>query len=328
MAKKVSVSELIQYSSCKRLWYIQRVLKKKGTPFLPFIIGSAVHHFVAYWMYREVKTKEGVFYKTFYKSVKSAKKGFGSYWVTKAWPPYESYFNEDTKWWAMNEGKRCVENYANTAEGRESPSAIEERLSMYVPELGCTLVGFVDQIRSTNPKWAKSQKIASPGEVLIDLKTGRPQYWLESENATYEDLLKVQTGLVNNVQPTMYYFLYHAVFGRYPDAFLFWFLGGEEPRIISTTRNEHAIENMFDMIRSFMRDIRRVGIKNFPKTADTYKCKFCRFWDSCWDRERPPVSIPFGITDAPPRPSGGLSEEPMELAEEPVQLEFNLFAKR
>jgi ATP-dependent helicase/DNAse subunit B len=45
--KTVSVTELTQYFRCQREYYLERVLKIKGAPYLPFIVGNAVHQFIA-----------------------------------------------------------------------------------------------------------------------------------------------------------------------------------------------------------------------------------------------------------------------------------------
>lgn len=317
MAKRVSTSELVQFYNCQRAWYIQRVLKIKGAPFLPFIIGGAVHNFIAYWLHKKTKDNR----EFYYKSVRSVLKVFAGVWLGDIWPQYNSYFSDNLKWWALNEAKKSIANYMLMAEGKGYPLYIEKRLTVPIPELGCNLVGVIDQIRPTNPVWAQKQGIKLPGTVLIDLKTGKPQYWLDSEQVSHSEQLRIQTSLVNSIQPTIYYFLYHAIFGEHPDAFLFWFLGGAGPRIISTTRDARDIENMFDTIKGFMRGISGTDISEFPKTPDTYKCRFCQFWNSCWQRKRPKLSIPFDVGYSF-RPSG--EQPPLKRREVPRQLRFKI----
>ena len=315
MLKKVSVSELALFDRCRRAWYLKKVLKIKRSTFLPLIIGGAVHDFIAYRLHRKTSSQREFFYKT----LESTLKAFTRYWLVDVWPKYESQFNENLKWWALNEAKRCIVNYWNTARGKGVPIHIEKRYSIPVPDTGCTFVGVIDQIRPTSTQWAEQNGLDSPGHVLIDLKTGKPKFWSESEHATSQDQERIQTSLLNDIQPTMYYFLDEKVSGRYPDIFVYWFLGGDNPRIVTTTRDETDIGGLFDAIKVFLQGINGMSVNDYPKTPNTYGCGFCEFWESCWqDRERPEVAIPFDVADTY-RPTGN-HELPIVNTNSPKQL--------
>ena len=98
--KTVSVTGLTQYFRCQREYYLERVLGIKGAPYLPFIVGNAVHQFIAYWLHRG--TPEGRTF--FYKTEESAIKGFRLFFLREVWPEYASAFNEKEKWQALNIG--------------------------------------------------------------------------------------------------------------------------------------------------------------------------------------------------------------------------------
>ena len=215
----VSISELSEFGTCKRRWFLHRVEKNKGSPFLNLVIGSAVHDFIAYWLHKKTKSGREFFYLT----EESAIKAFKRYWHTTYVPKYRTHFNAKLLYWGLGKAKDNLVNYLAIARGKGMPLGLEERFRLYVPELGYELVGVIDQIRSTNPEWAKEMGIVYPTKVLIDLKTGFPRYWPRHEEATEKDKLQAQTGLINDIQPTMYYFLFEKLFGRYPDAFLFLF---------------------------------------------------------------------------------------------------------
>jgi len=112
--KTVSVTELTQYFRCQREYYLERVLKIKGAPYLPFIVGNAVHQFIAYWLHRE--TPEGRTF--FYKTEESAIKGFRLFFLREVWPKYASAFSGKEEWQALNIGIGNVKSYMRTCAGK------------------------------------------------------------------------------------------------------------------------------------------------------------------------------------------------------------------
>ena len=131
---------------------------------------------------------------------------------------------------------------------------------------------------------------------MIDLKTGTPQYEILGKNND-------QIDLVNNMQATMYWLLYEKIFGKAPDAFTFWFLGGERGTIVTTTRGKQDEEEMLNMISGFMKSIGAKVKPNsdpeeWPKTPDTHQCKFCRHFASCYPRLVLRLSAPMYPEDA------------------------------
>ncbi len=291
--KTVSISELIQYYKCQRAYYLERILRIKGAPYLPFVIGNSVHHFIAYWLHRE--TPEGRTF--FYKTEESAINGFKRFFLQEIWPEHDSEFDDkQTKWKALNIGIKNIKNYMEIAKGRGVPLYMEKELSFPIQELNCKLTGTIDQIRNTGPEWARKNGLKPGGVVLIDLKTGTPQYEILGKNND-------QIDLVNNMQATMYWLLYEKIFGKAPDAFTFWFLGGERGTIVTTTRGKQDEEEMLNMISGFMKSIGAKVKPNsdpeeWPKTPDTHQCKFCRHFASCYPRLVLRLSAPMYPEDA------------------------------
>ena len=316
--KTLSMSELIEFGTCKRRWYLHRVSKNKGSPFLSLIIGSAVHDFIAYWLHKKTKSGREFYYLT----EKAALKSFRRYWYTVYQSKYVANFNPKLLHWGYGQARKNLANYLLIAKGKGMPLGIEKEFRIFVPELGYTFVGKIDQIRSTKPEWAKEMGISTPTKVLIDLKTGFPRYWPKHEEATEKDKLQAQTGLVNDIQPTMYYFLFEKEFGRYPDAFLFLFLGGEHPRIVPTTRSQQDIDNLFEIVRDFRKSTQGMDMGEYPKTSNTYNCSYCQFWEACWGKEdRPDISPPLGVRDTAPVQD---KEEPVVAKPQPKQLRLKL----
>lgn len=304
--KKVSISELVTFDKCMRAYYLERILKIKGSPYLPFIIGNSVHHFVSKILHQE--NPEG---RTFYfKTKESALDYFKKYWDDEVWPIYGEYFdneNRDLKWRARSKAIENLDSYMALAKNRGIPE-MEISLTIPVTELGCQLTGVIDQKRPTNPEWAERNGLEKGGYVLVDLKTGK-----SSSNGFSQ---KDQISLDNNIQATMYYFLAKKVYGVKPDAFVFWFLGGNKPEVRTTFRDDVDEEELFSKIRSFLNIIKENTSKIFksdkdlekywPKTSNTYECKFCQYWNSCWKAERTLLttimntnvsSQPFGVSE-------------------------------
>jgi hypothetical protein len=294
--KTVSVTELTQYFRCQREYYLERVLKIKGAPYLPFIVGNAVHQFIAYWLHKE--TPEGRTF--FYKTEESAIKGFRLFFLREVWPKYASAFSEKEEWQALNIGIGNVKSYMRISAEKGIPMYIEKKLSFPVQNLNCELTGTIDQIRRTNPEWAKKHGLPPGGVVLVDLKTGKPQYEILGR---YND----QIDLVNNIQATMYWFLYRNVFGTPPDAVAFWFLGGKKGSIVTTTREERDEKDMLDIVSNFIRSISSKvksssNPEEWPKTPNVYQCKFCRHSAACYPEIKARLSAP--ITDDDDLPFG------------------------
>lgn len=317
--KKVSISELVTFDKCMRAYYLERILKIKGSPYLPFIIGNSVHHFVSKILHQE--NPEG---RTFYfKTKESAIKNFEWYWNNDVWPIYGEYFdneNKDLKWKARSKATKNLNNYMTLAKNRGIP-IMETSITIPVTELGCQLTGVIDQKRPTNPEWAERNGLKKGGYVLVDLKTGKSSYSGFGQ--------KDQISLDNNIQATMYYFLGKKAYGVKPDAFVFWFLGGDKPEVRTTFRDDVDEEELFSKIRSFLNIIKENTSKIFksdkdlekywPKTSNTYECKFCQYWDSCWKAKRPPLTTTMN-TNTNGQPFG-VSEKQIRNSE-PTQMEF------
>jgi CRISPR/Cas system-associated exonuclease Cas4 (RecB family) len=319
--KTLSISELGQYYTCARAWYLHRVLREsRDVPTLPMIKGSAVHNFVAFYLHRPVKSQQRDF---FYKELKSAQKAFEAFWHREMWKPeHDSAYGEDLKWWAIHTANQCVANYWTLAEGRGQPMEKEKRLSVVIPELGCRLIGVVDQVRPTNPAWADRRGIENPTVVLVDIKTGKfysPDPDKASENEQRKSLLATSL----SIQPTAYYYLYERILGVRPNAFVFWYLGGDQGKVVPTTRDDDDIEKLFDIIRDFMRRIDSSNMADFPMTPNTHVCRNCQFWQHCWpDKERPTTDVPPEALNI--RPSGEFWPEPDEEPARQMRLKLRI----
>jgi CRISPR/Cas system-associated exonuclease Cas4 (RecB family) len=295
---------------CPKKWFFQYRtddLPKKINYALLF--GKEMHSFINYELLREVKGRN-----FFFKTLGSATRGWCRRWNNANKDPkkIESLFYQSQ---AMQKGYLqigigCVKNYWQANEFLPRPLEIEKYYRYLYPySAGIDLIGVPDQVRSVSIEWIQKHRpeLIADGRldpkyapaVIFDIKTGKESY--DSSLNGYEELLKLnqaksklvrreefekakkelvhligaQHKLHEDIQATMYTWLYEMKHGKKPIGF-YWY-NVRWGKGFFTYRNDSDYQTVFEMIKHM---IDSINDESFPK-APSSNCSFCSFVEAC-----------------------------------------------
>ena len=274
------------YLFCARKWYYhyRSQLSKKTT--YPLLFGKTVHRFIAYWLYRKISQKDKirVFY---YKELPAAIKSWKRLWLQVVeeeqnkiiLPKQVSIFEY------MSIGVKCIENYWWGNYNLPRPIAIEKSFKAKI--LDWTLVGIFDQLREVSmayiehhrPELIKNGQLIDGYDpvIIVDLKTNYVSYDTQQfvEEPSQEEELRQQFDLHENLQPTIYTWLYEQQTGKKPIGFVWYHL--RSGRGFFTYREDKDYHNLLITIKHVQYNLM---IDSFPKRTGKH-CRQCDFFEAC-----------------------------------------------
>jgi len=207
-------------------------------------------------------------------------------------------------------GIACVKNYWQANEHLPRPIEIEKYYHYLYPySAGIDIIGTFDQVRTVSVEWISGHRpdLIIDGKlnpmyapvVIFDIKTDKRSY--DSNLNNYEELLKlnqakyelvsreefekakkelihlieVQHKLHEDIQATIYSWLYEMKHGKKPIGF-YWY-NVRWGKGFFTFRNNSDYQNVFEMIQHM---IDNINAESFPKVSSNH-CLFCSFVGAC-----------------------------------------------
>jgi len=308
-ALRISKSSLELFIMCPKKWFFQYLTNLPKKISYPLLFGKEMHSFINYELLREVKDRN-FFFKTFY----SAVRGWCRRWNDANRDPKNIkslfYQNQAMQKDYLKTGIGCVKNYWQANEHLPRPLEIEKYYCFLYPySAGIDLIGVFDQVRVVSMEWISGHRpdLIIDGKldpryapvVIFDIKTDKGSY--DSSLNGYEELLKLNQakyGLVSqedfekakkelihligkqhklheDIQATMYTWLYEMKHGKKPIGF-YWY-NIRWGKGFFTYRNDSDYQTMFEMIQ-YMVD--NLNARSFPKVPNSH-CLFCSFVEAC-----------------------------------------------
>jgi hypothetical protein len=282
---EISYSGLDMYLDCPRKWYYAHHPKIPKKTDYPRLCGLEVHRHIAQF-YRPTQ-KPRVF---FFKDKKSAIRTWFNRWQRaleeaelrkKIILPDENKAKEYGRIGAI-----CVANYWNANLKTLRPLQVEQHYRTRLDN-GVFLVGVFDQVRQVSLDWIKHHRpeIVRNGKlidgyenvVIVDLKTGYLSYDYRQfkENPSLMKRIQLKYELHENLQTTLYTFLYEKVKVRKPVGFLWYHLRSN--KAFFTYREQHDYSILSDDIKYYLENVRA---QLFPKHVG-YNCRICDYLTAC-----------------------------------------------
>jgi len=282
---EISHSGLHMYLDCARKWYYAhhpQIPKKTG---YPRIFGLEVHRHIAQF-YRPTREPRAFYFKNKISAIKS--------WFNRWQRALEEAElrkklilpdNEKAKQYGRV-GAVCIANYWNANLTTPRPLEVEQHYRTRLDN-GVFLVGVFDQVRQVSLDWIKHHRpeIVRNGKlingyenaVIVDLKTDYLSYDYRrfKENPSLMEKIRLQYKLHENLQTTLYSFLYERVKGRKPVGFLWYHLRSN--KAFFTYREERDYSVLSNNIEYYLENVRA---QLFPKHVG-YSCRFCDYLRPC-----------------------------------------------
>lgn len=281
----VSKSDLEAYSDCPRKWYYKHCpgIPKKTN--YPQLCGIEVHRHVAQF-YRATREPRPFFWKT----KKSAINAWFNRWeraLNQAEIQKKLILPDKDK--AKDYGKIgciCIANYWNDNIKAPRPLQIEQHYQTRLDN-GVSLRGVFDQVRQVSSDWierhrpelVKKEELAKGYEniVIVDLKTGYPSYdyYQFKEDPSLMEKIRLQYELHENLQATLYSFLYEKVNGKRPVGFVWYHLRSKKTFFTYRENRDYLV--LSDIIDHFLENVKA---QSFPKHSGKH-CRFCDYIKAC-----------------------------------------------
>lgn len=298
----MSFSSINLYLFCPRKWYYYYYssLPKKTT--YPLLFGGTLHHFIAYWLYRKTNpaSQPRVFY---YKSVTSAIKSWRRMWLQTVEKKQAKIILPDQKktFEYMAIGSNCLKRYWGNNHNLPRPLAIEKTFKAKIGNW--ELVGTFDQLRKVSldyiqrhrPELVKNNQLIEGFDpvVIIDLKSHYAGYDAQQfdDCPSQEQILRRQFDLHENLQPTIYTFLYEQQTGKKPIGFVWYHL--RSGKGFFTFREDRDYHNLLITVRHVQSNVMN---DSFPKRTGSH-CQQCSFFEACRENRDFILSPPESLTD-------------------------------
>ncbi|PJA02259.1 hypothetical protein COX73_01700, partial [bacterium (Candidatus Gribaldobacteria) CG_4_10_14_0_2_um_filter_36_18] len=183
-------------------------------------------------------------------------------------------------------GAICIANYWNANLKTLRPLQVEQHYRSRLDN-GAFLVGVFDQVRQVSLDWIKHHRpeIVKQGKlldeyenvVIVDLKTGYLSYDYRQfkEDLSLMKRIRLQYELHENLQATLYTFLYERTTGKKPVGFIWYHLRSNKTFFTYRENRDYSI--LSNNIEYYLENVRA---QLFPKHIG-YNCKFCDFIEPC-----------------------------------------------
>ena len=283
-ASKISRTLLEIYLDCPRKWYYYNHPDIPKKTDYKRLCGIAVHKHISQ-LYKPTSTARPLFYK----DKKSAVGAWFNRWhreLDKARELNRIVLDAELTKEYGKIGAICVANYWNQNINLTRPTAVE-RLYETTLGIGVTLKGIVDQIRIAPLEWIARHRpdAVEKGKlkdefdpaVAVDLKTDSRSFDFKKDGGEIPAAEKArrQYKLHENLQATLYCYLYEKATGKKPIGFLWYHL--RSGKMFFTFRDERDYATLFGAIDHYRESI---SGESFPKHVNS-QCDFCDYLEIC-----------------------------------------------
>ncbi len=201
--------------------------------------------------------------------------------------------NQEKTFAYMQIGITCLKNYWQYNHSLPRPLAIEKNFTAHLDSW--QLTGTFDQIRQVSlnyikrhrPELIKNDQLIEGYDpvVILDLKSHYSDYddpaFSEDDTAflhnqlSREQILRTQFDLHENLQPTIYTFLYEQATGKKPIGFVWYHL--RSGKGFFTFRESKDYHNLLVTINHLKLNLAH---ESFPKRTGSH-CRHCSFFEAC-----------------------------------------------
>ncbi len=278
----LSKTRMGAYLRCPMFYWFNYLSNLEKSTDYARLLGVCVHSFIA-GLYANVKPNSGK--RFFYKDIKSARSAWFYRWhiacereksKLKSIDPKQEKDMGVTGW-------ICIQNYWKQNFDKPDPIAIEKRVDFPLTG-GVRLLGIFDQLRRMDisvvskfrPELVKDGKLAQAYDavVIVDLKTNKQSFGrLFGLNA--DEWAAQQFELHEDIQVTMYHWLYWKMTGKLPVGFFWYHL--RSGKYVFTHRTLEDFDTLYAQVRHIVNNI---NAESYPKNPSD-KCKYCDFFKAC-----------------------------------------------
>jgi len=278
-----SNSKMTMFMNCPAKYYLAYVMKIPGRTDYPRLMGTGIHSMVARF-HRHGNQNNPLYYK----SVDTALKAWTYEWFrlleenTHLLP--ERIKGKDYSF--LNVGKECLKTYWEQMHKKQPPLHVEKHLSAVWGNV--KVMGIFDQIREIpldmirewRPDLLDAKGNLLPGYlpyIIVDLKTGLHNYDLKDldETASLLKIARHQFPLHEDLQATVYTYIFNEVFGQMPLGFVYYYL--RHGKFFLTFRTAEDFETLGKTIDHIIVNLNNVS---FPKKPGS-QCKWCDYFNFC-----------------------------------------------
>ena len=323
----LSQSKLDKYMRCPAMFYFIYVIHVPSGMDYHRLVGKGVHKMVARFH------KEGNSINPFYfQSVETAVRAWWHEWFTML-EENSDKIKDRTKandYKFGQSGKRCIQSYWKQTYGKQSPLHVEKQFSALLGDV--RLLGVFDQVREVptellarlRPDLLTGTGELLPGylpQIILDVKTGFDDYTTPQTKTepTVEVRARHQFALHEDLQATIYTYIFKQIFGQLPLGFVYYYV--RDGRFFLTFRTLEDFKVLEETVSHVLLNLEN---SSFPKKPGK-QCKWCDYFKVCRGERDLLLNIPVTEMDWVKKYT---IEEMVSEVEKPVQLKLGLKVKR